>query len=74
MIGEAIAEKKTIGLKWEWLTEDEVKLLKNSLVIGFFPLTFHDAGKDHTLTTYRGTLSISGVYYYKSVSVDIVQR
>jgi hypothetical protein len=80
MVGEAIAEKKTIGLKWEWLTEDEVKLLKNSLVIGFFPLTFHDAGKDHTLTTYRGTLSkehaweISGVYYYKSVSVDIVQR
>lgn len=80
MVGEAIAEKKTISLKWEWLKEDEVRQLKSSLVTGFFPLTFHDAGRDYTLSMYRGTLSkehageVAGEYYYKSVSVDIVQR
>lgn len=37
MIGEAIAEKKTLDIKWGVLTESEVKKIKNNLVKGFFP-------------------------------------
>ncbi|MDD7740694.1 MAG: hypothetical protein SOT28_01610 [Fusicatenibacter sp.] len=81
MVGEAIAEKKTIGIKWSWITEEEVKTIKNSMILGFFPITFRDDGEDVTITTYRGTLSKDcagdigdGKVWYKSVSVDVVQR
>lgn len=57
MIGEAIAEKKTLDIKWGVLTESEVKKIKNNLVKGFFPITFRDMGTTHTITVYRGTLT-----------------
>lgn len=81
MIGEAIAEKKTLDIKWGVLTESEVKKIKNNLVKGFFPITFRDIGTTHTITVYRGTLTKEhlgyigdGIYYYKSASVQIVQK
>ena len=81
MIGEAIAEKKTLDIKWGVLTESEVKKIKNNLVKGFFPITFRDMGTTHTITVYRGTLTKEhlgyigdGIYYYKSASVQIVQK
>ncbi|WAX05256.1 hypothetical protein AC844P1_00045 [Anaerostipes phage AC844P1] len=81
MVGEAIAEKKTLEIKWGILTEAEVKKIKDNLVKGFFPITFRDAGKNHTISVYRGTLTKDhlgyigdGVYYYKSASVSIVQK
>ena len=58
-----------------------MKVIKNILVSGFFPLSFHDDGIDITINSYRGTLSKEhlgyigdGIYWYKSVSVDIIQR
>ena len=42
MIGEAIAEKKTLDIKWGVLTESDVKKIKNNLVKGFFPITFRE--------------------------------
>lgn len=80
MIGDVIAEKKNISIKWEWLTEAEVATIKSRLIAGFYPLTFHDDGVDQTIESYRGTLSkevggdIGSVFYYRSVSVDIIQR
>lgn len=81
MIGEAIAEKKTLDIKWGILTETEVKKIKENLVKGFFPITFRDMGKNYTISVYRGTLSKEhlgyigdGIYYYRSVSVQIVQK
>lgn len=80
MIGDPVAEKKTVSWKWEYLTEAEMLLIKNTLVPGYFPVSFHDDGIDVTIEAYRGTLTkeclgrLSGIYYYKSVSVDVVQR
>lgn len=81
MVGEAIAEKKTLDIKWGILTEIEVKKIKDNLVKGFFPITFRDEGESHTIYVYRGTLSKEhlgyigdGIYYYKSASVQIIQK
>ena len=81
MIGDVIAEKKNLAIKWGFLTEKEVKLIKNNLIAGFFPLTFRDDGIDITIETYRGTMSKEqlgdigdGNFWYRSVSVDIIQR
>lgn len=81
MVGEAIAEKKTLDIKWGILTEAELKKIKDNLVKGFFSVTFRDAGTNHTISVYRGTLSKEhlgyigdGIYYYKSASVQIVQK
>ncbi len=81
MIGTVIAQKKNLSIKWEYLTEKEVKLIKDTLIPGFFPFSFHDDGIDITINSYRGTLSKEhlgyigdGEYWYKSVSVDVIQR
>lgn len=81
MIGSIVAEKKNLSIKWEYLTDTEVKLIKSRLIAGFFPFTFHDSGLDLTIESYRGTLTKEhlgdigdGKYYYKSVTVDVIQR
>lgn len=81
MVGDVVAEKKTVSVKWEYLTETEVQTIKNTLIPGFFPFSFRDDGIEITIQSYRGTISKEhlgklgdGIYYYKSVSVDIVQR
>lgn len=57
MLGDVVAEKKTLSISWGVLQEDELVLIKSKLVAGFFPITFHDDGQDITITSYRGTLS-----------------
>lgn len=81
MVGDVVAEKKTVSVKWEYLTETEVQTIKNTLIPGFFPFSFRDDGIEITIQSYRGTMAkehlgrlSDGIYYYKSVSVDIVQR
>lgn len=81
MMGDIVAEKKNINIGWAWLTEEEARLIKNCLVAGFFPITFRDYGVDVTIESYRGTISKEvggsvgdGVFYYKSVTVDVIQR
>ena len=81
MIGDVVAEKKNLSIKWGVMTEADIRLIKSRLIAGFFPLTFHDDGIDITIEAYRGTLSKEhlgalgdGQYWYRSVSVDIIQR
>lgn len=81
MVGDVVAQKKTVSIAWGILPESEVLKIKNTLIAGFFPFTFHDDGIDITIESYRGTLSKQhlgdigdGIYYYRSVSVDIIQR
>lgn len=81
MVGDVVTEKKNVSIKWEWLTDEEVKLIKSRLIAGFFPFTFHDSGIDFTIEAYRGTLPKEhygylgdGNYYYRTVSVDVIQR
>ena len=57
MVGAVVAQKKNLSIKWEFLTEAQVKTIKNTLVPGFFPFSFRDDGIDITIQSYRGTLS-----------------
>lgn len=81
MIGTVIAEKKTLNVTWGILSESEYLNIKNNLIAGFFPITFHDDGEDITITSYRGTINKDvigrlddGIYYYRSVTVSIIQQ
>jgi hypothetical protein len=81
MLGDVVAEKKTLSVNWGILQESELMIIKNKLIAGFFPITFHDDGQDITIPTYRGTLSKEqigrlddGIFYYRSASVQIIQQ
>ncbi len=81
MVGDVLAEKKSIKIDWGFLTENEVVKIKQYLTTGFYPVTFHDDGVDITIEVYRGTLSKihkgdigDGHYWYSSVSVSIIER
>lgn len=81
MIGTVIAEKKTLNVTWGILTETEYMIIKNNLIAGFFPITFHDDGEDITINSYRGTINKDaigrlndGIYYYRSATVSIIQQ
>ena len=54
---------------------------RNRIVNSFFPVTFRDDGIDMTVTFYRSTLSkevlgrlSDGIFYYKSATVDLIER
>lgn len=81
MIGDIVAEKKNVSIKWGVLTESELALIKQVLIAGFFPISFRDDGIDITIKTYRGTLTKEqlgyigdGIFYYRSASVSIIQK
>lgn len=81
MYGDVIAKKKSISIQWNMLSEDEVLILDEKLIAGFFPFTFRDGGGMLNITSYRGTLTKQhlgyigdGTYYYKAVEVQIVQQ
>ena len=77
MVGDVVAEKKNLSIKWNWLTEQQAALIKKNLATGFFPITFRDYGTNVTIESYRGTIAkeVGGdIFYYKEVSVDIIQR
>lgn len=81
MVGDVVTEKKKVSIKWGFLQESEIVLIKSRLIAGFFPVTFHDDGLDITINTYRGTLSKEqlgrlddGVYWYRSASVELIQQ
>ena len=52
MVGAVVAQKKNLSIKWEFLTEAQVKTIKNTLVPGFFPFSFRDDGIDITIQRY----------------------
>lgn len=81
MIGDVIAQKKNISISWGVLTESELALIKNVMIAGFFPISFRDDGVNLTIQSYRGTLTKEqlgyigdGVFYYRSATVNIIQR
>lgn len=76
MVGDAIAEKTTVAITWEMLTEAEKASIKGSMVAGFFPVTVLGM----SITSYRGTMQsdvlgiINGTTYYKTVTVTVIQQ
>ncbi|WP_115716770.1 hypothetical protein [Amedibacterium intestinale] len=81
MVGDVVAQKKTISITWGVMNDKEMALIKNNLIASFFPFEFHDAGLDLKISSYRGTLSSEhigelgdGYYWYKSATVKIIQK
>lgn len=81
MIGDVVAEKKTVEIKWEYITEQQAATIKTALRSGFFTFNLRDYGSPVTITVYRGTISKEhlgyigdGNYYYKSLSVSVIQQ
>lgn len=40
IIGDVVAEKKTVTIKWGFLTENDIQLIKSRFIAGFFPIYF----------------------------------
>ena len=81
MAGDVVAEKKTISIQWGMLTAEKMKLIRDTIVAGFLPVTFYDCGENITINVYRSTLSKDaigelgdGIYWYRSASVQLIQQ
>ena len=81
MIGDVIAEKETLNIKWQYITAAEKNIIKTALSTGFFPIEINIDGNPYTITVYRGTLMYEamgrlddGIYYVKEISTDIVEQ
>ncbi|MGN0464896.1 MAG: hypothetical protein ACI4F9_00935 [Lachnospiraceae bacterium] len=76
MVGDVIAEKVTVTITWEMLTEAEVASIRSSMPAGFFSITVLGI----SFVAYRGNLQsdvlgiINGTVYYKSVTVTAIQK
>lgn len=81
MMGDVIAEKQTLSIKWEFLTKNEKEIIKNNLQAGFFGVQLLFGDETVTLTTYRATITAEhlgyigdGIYYFRSVSCDLTEQ
>lgn len=80
MIGDVVAKKMTINIKWGVLTAPEYRSIKSKLDSGFHPFTITIDTDGTTIDAYRGTLTgtllgtFGGVTYYKDASVAIIQQ
>lgn len=81
MIGDVIAEKQTFSIKWEFLSRNEYQIIVSNLRSGFHPFSLIFDDETVTIDSYRGTISADhlgyigdGTYYYKSVSVQVIQQ
>lgn len=81
MIGDVIAEKETLQITWGIITAAEKNKIKKYLKTGFYPLLININGTEQEINVYRGTLTSEamgklddGIYYFRSVSVDIVEQ
>ena len=80
MVGDVVAQKRTLQLRWGVLTAAEYDTIRTNLRSGFNPVTLTVDGSSVTITAYRGTLSgtVMGTYggttYYREASVSIIQQ
>lgn len=80
MIGDVVAEKKTVDIEWGVLDADDMKKISDNLKSGFYPVWVYDNGEMTKIVSYRGTLKkeylglINGTHYYKSATVSIIQQ
>lgn len=83
MVGDITGAYITVSLKWQMLTQNEFKTLKNGIRDGenglrkFFPLLISDLNID--MQVYRGAIAYSvrtagDEIRYPEVSVDLIER
>lgn len=81
MIGDVIASKQTISIKWEYVTRAEKQLIAHNMPPGFFALSLVYGEEETTITCYRGPFATEdlgfigdGNYYYRTVSCELVEQ
>ncbi len=81
MLGDIVAEKKTLTIKWQFLPETDYLKIKNALKAGFNSLTFRDDGEMITIKQYRGTLNKTilgyigdGIFWYREITVSLIEQ
>lgn len=83
MVGDITGAYITVNLKWQMLTQEEFKILKNAIRDGenglrkFFPLIISDLDMD--MQVYRGAIAYSvrtvgDEIRYPEISVDLIER
>lgn len=76
MVGDVVAEKKTLTVTWGYLLDSQLEMIKQYMLAGFFPVSFCGI----SITVYRGTLThviageFGGEIWHKSASVKVVQQ
>ena len=80
MVGDVVAEKRTLNIRWGILTAAEYDSIRSNLRSGFHPFTLTVDGAAATITAYRGAIAgtmlgtYGGVTYYNDVSVSVIQQ
>ena len=80
MIGDVVAEKRTLNLRWGVITAAEYGSIRTNLRSGFHPFTITVDGTATTITAYRGAITgtmlgtYGGVTYYRDVTASIIQQ
>ena len=82
MVGDVIAEKKTVDITWECLRDAELAVIRKTMKAGFFEFWLPDCGELVKITVYRGTISSEdrgeigdGLgHWYKTVTCSVIQQ
>lgn len=80
MIGDVVAEKRTLNIRWGVLTAAEYDSIRTNIRSGFHPFTITADGTTTTITSYRGAITATmlgtfgGVTYYRDTAVSIIQQ
>lgn len=83
MLGDVVAVKYTVAVKWEELSQAEVDALEDALSVKpFFPVTFTDekGGEISDKTFYSADMQYASKFYrkgeafYSGVSVELIEQ
>lgn len=80
MLGDIVAKKDTLSIKWEYLTRAERQTIIQNMAGSFFEFTMVFDGVEETMTCYRAPIQsellgyVGGVCYYKSVTCELVEQ
>lgn len=79
MIGDIIAEKETLSIKWGVITQAEFNLIKSALNAGFFSFTLILGSESLSYTSYRSNItseiiSAGSETFYKNVTVQVIEQ
>ena len=79
MIGDVVANKKTVHIEWGILTQTEFNTITANMPNGFFPFQLTFGATTESLTVYHGTIeqtviaSPDGNVYY-TAKVDVIEQ
>lgn len=80
MIGDVVAEKKTIHIQWGVLTKAQFDTIRTNLRSGFNSFSLILGGETIPITSYRSQLTgellggFGGETWYRSADVSIIQQ